>query len=141
MAEVRAAYMRHLTLARVAFKGDGLAQSKLALRGDRPNARAAFLQQARQFYQTLLADAALLAEMTKLTVDQATAEAALATLGDVDAALAAQTKETGEAQAATATPLPPTSTATCATSTASPPSPQTGTTNSAKRSACWNGSS
>ena len=54
---VRRAYTRHVKLARVAFEPGTPGYTRLALAGRRPRSRAAWMAQARQFYDTLLDDA------------------------------------------------------------------------------------
>lgn len=100
-AAARATYMRHLKLARVAFKAGTLGHKKLGLSGKRPEDLAGWMAQATQFYRALLDDAALLQTMSGYTVDQAAAEAARNALLEVEAARASQIQETGEAQVAT----------------------------------------
>lgn len=100
-AAARAAYMRHVTLARVAFKRGTAGYNKLGLAGDRRDELPGWMAQARHFYRNLLAEAALLTKMSTLTLDQPAAEAAQAALDEVEAAQAAQVKESGEAQTAT----------------------------------------
>ena len=101
VAAVQAAYMRHVKLARVAFKAGTLGYKKLGLEGDRRRGLDGSVAQARQFYRALLNDEALLTTMSGYTLDQATVEAAQAALDAVEAARAKQIKETGEAQVAT----------------------------------------
>lgn len=100
-AAARAAYMRHLKLARVAFKPGTAGYVKLQLAGERRKDLDGWTTQARQFYDVLLGDAALLQTMSGYTLDQAAAEAALAVLHEVEKARVMQIKETGEAQLAT----------------------------------------
>ena len=100
-AAARATYIRHLKLARVAFKPGTLGHKKLSLSGKRAEDRAGWMTQANQFYRALLDDAALLETMSGYTLDQVAAETARNTLDAVEEARARQIKETGEAQVAT----------------------------------------
>ncbi len=98
---VRVAYTRHTKLARVAFEPDTPGYTRLALAGRRSRNRAAWMAQARQFYDTLLDDAALLQTTSAYTLDQQTAEATRAALDAVEAAQLKQVKETSKARQAT----------------------------------------
>lgn len=102
-AAFRATYIRHVKLARVAFKPGSDGYLLLGLRGDRPDATPALLAQARAFYQTLLDTPDLLAQTALLSLGEAAANAALALADALDAARTAQQKERGEAQRATRT--------------------------------------
>ena len=100
-AAVRAAYVRHVKLARVAFEPETPGYTRLTLAGRRSRNRAAWMAQARQFYDTLLDDAALLQTTSAYTLDQQTAEATRAALDAVEAAQLKQVKETSKARQAT----------------------------------------
>ena len=100
-AAARATYLRHLKLARVAFKSGTLGHKTLNLAGKRKEDFAGWMAQANQFYRVLLEDTALLQTMSGYTLDQAAAEAAKNALVQVEIAGAAQLRETGEAQVAT----------------------------------------
>ena len=97
----RAAYLRHVALARVAFKEGTAGYTTLGLQGDRADDLPRLLAQGRAFYRGLLGSPALLAAMADFRVDQAAAEAALGEADDAEAAKVAQAKEYGEAQVAT----------------------------------------
>ena len=97
----RAVYLRHVTLARVAFKEGTAGYTTLGLQGDRADDLAGLLAQGRAFYRGLLGSPALLAAMASFNVDQAAVEAALGEADDVEEAKVAQAQEYGEAQVAT----------------------------------------
>ena len=97
----RTGYVRHLRLARVVFEGDAGRAGTLALRGDRPDDRAALLDLARTFYTNALADADAQASLAGVGVDQAALDAGMAAVRAAEAARAAQQQEAGEAQQAT----------------------------------------
>jgi len=90
-----------LKLARVAFRTDVKAQQALALNGMRKRSIAGWLDQAVQFYTNLLADDALVAELSRFAYDAPRLEAEQTLVRQVAEAHAAQARETGEAQAAT----------------------------------------
>lgn len=100
-AALRAAYLRHVKLARVAFQPGSVAYSALGLGGDRADALADLLAQARTFYATISKDADIQAVMDGFMLDAAAVNEALAAVASVEAARAAQAKEIGEAQVAT----------------------------------------
>ena len=97
----RVAYTRHVKLARVAFEPGTPGYTRLALAGRRPRNRAAWMAQARQFYDTLLDDEALLQATSTYTLNREAVEAARAGLNAVEAAQLEQVKATSRAQAAT----------------------------------------
>ncbi len=100
-AAARAAYVRHVKLARVAFEPGTPGYTRLALAGRRRNDRAGWMTQARLFYDTLLDDAALLDATSAYTLDREAVEAAQAALDAVETAQLEQVKATSRAQAAT----------------------------------------
>lgn len=101
VASARATYMRHLKLARVAFKPGTMGYKKLGLAGERRRDIPGFMAEARQFYRVLNEDDALLQAMSGFNVDQGAVDQATEALFNVETAQAAQVKETGEAQVAT----------------------------------------
>jgi hypothetical protein len=100
-AAFRTTYLRHLKLARVAFKPGTPAYLKLGLGGERRDDLVGFVAQARQFYDVLAADAALRQGLARYTVDQAALTAAGAALAQLEAVRLKQLQEAAEAQEAT----------------------------------------
>lgn len=96
----RAAYMRHLGLARLRFRGDAHART-LGLGGERRDDLGGLLMQGRLFYEGLRDNAALAAEMAEWKVTPEVIAGGLAGADAVDAARVAQEKEMGEAEVAT----------------------------------------
>jgi hypothetical protein len=96
-----AGYMRLLKLGRILFKEQHAIYLKLGLVGDRKQSFSGWLTQARQFFQNVLEDAAVLAGYAAYNVPQAKIETALALVDAAEAAQRAQQRETGEAQEAT----------------------------------------
>lgn len=94
-------YRRHVGLARVAFRDNPGAQQELGLLGERKRAYTKWRDQTMSFYDNLLADAALLAEMGRFGVEKEEVEAARRAVDDVVRANADQEREIGEAQRAT----------------------------------------
>lgn len=100
-AQARAAYMRHLAVARVALCGDRGAAQALGLAHARKESHAGWLSQAQQFYANALADSAIgqrLAPYGATTSQLMNAQALVAT---VAAKLAAQQAAREAAQALT----------------------------------------
>ncbi len=95
------AYKRSLQLARVAFKGNTKAQAGLGLNGERKRTYSGWVSQAELFYQGLLGNAALLADMAQFGYDATKLEAEFALVSAVRAAHVEQEREKGEAQDAT----------------------------------------
>lgn len=97
----RAAYVRHLTLARVAFKDDAGAAVALKLGGRRKRSYSGLLDQARQFYDNVLASEARTAAMAAYgQTEEVLGEARALVLAAIDAN-AAQEHEKGDAQRTT----------------------------------------
>lgn len=93
-------YMPHVTIARIVFDRDGTIQ-RLGIKGDRPEAFDAYLQEARRFYDTVAADASLQSALAGRGVDEAAVTAAQADLNQLEALDQAQEREKAEAQQAT----------------------------------------
>lgn len=100
---LRAMYVRHVKLARVAFAPGSGGYVTLGLRGRRAETMPGLLAEARSFYRAIEGSADLQAAMAALTVDAAAVTAGLDQAGAVEAAQVAQQKEMGEAQRATRT--------------------------------------
>lgn len=101
MAALRAMYLRHVKLARVAFAPGTQGFITLGLRGRRARTMPALLAEARTFYRTLGASPELLATTTALSVNEDAVAAGMEQADAVEAALVTQQKEAGEAQRAT----------------------------------------
>ena len=102
-AALRAMYVRHVKLARVAFPAGTEGHVALSLRGERAKGIDGLRAQARSFYRAIEASPDLQAALAPLTVDAAAVTAGLAQVEAVESARVAQQKETGEAQRATHT--------------------------------------
>ncbi len=102
-AALRSAYMRHVKLSRVAFKPGTPAYLKLRLSGERARDTSGLLRQSRTFYATIASTPDIQTALSAFTVDAAAVSGAQDQIAALDAALAAQAKETGEAQMATRT--------------------------------------
>lgn len=100
---LKAMYVRHVKLARVAFAPGTEGYVSLGLRGERARSMPGLLSEARSFYRSIEGSAALQAALAPLTVDAAAVTAGLAQADAVEAAQVAQRKEIGEAQRATRT--------------------------------------
>ncbi len=96
-----AAYMRSLQLARVALKKNAKAQTSLGLMGDRLRSFSGWAGQALLFYDGLLENPDLLAQMSQFGYDTAEVQAELALVKAAHAANTTQEKEKGEAEDAT----------------------------------------
>lgn len=94
-------YIRTLKIARVAFKGNSLAEGALLLRGSRRETLSGWLQQATTFYSNLLAAPDLLAAMEGFGFSRAKLDGEAALVAAVRDANAAHQREKGEAQDAT----------------------------------------
>jgi hypothetical protein len=68
--QVRASYIRHVEMARVAFKDDLAVRDKLGLAAKRKVAHAGWLEQARQFYSYALSDPAILGPLSRFGITQ-----------------------------------------------------------------------
>ena len=99
--EAKTVYIRHVKVARVAFKRSRGTWEELGLSGKRKRTISGWLTQARQFYTNALADPDILTALGEFGITQEKLEAGRALVDDVEAANAAQEKEKGEAQAAT----------------------------------------
>ncbi len=97
----RKVYMNHLKWARLVFEGDARRYTALGLHGEREQARAGLLSQARTFYTNLLADADAVQQMDGVKVGEDALEAGQAAMNAVELALAMRTSEYAEAQAST----------------------------------------
>ena len=94
-------YMRHLAIARVAFKNDPMAQSALVLNGERKRNFAGWLAQTQQFYGSLSEDARLQEPLARFSITpEVVAEARAQIQAVLDANVARET-ERGEAQRST----------------------------------------
>ncbi|HEX9952936.1 MAG TPA: hypothetical protein VGB53_14285 [Rubricoccaceae bacterium] len=97
----KAAYIPHLELARLKFRGVPAA-GVLALKGTRRKDVAGVTMQGRLLYEGLRDDADLGAAMAEWNVGPGVIAAALAAIDGIDRAAVAQAKEAGEAEVATA---------------------------------------
>ena len=103
MSAANKTYMRHVKIARIAFKTDRGAQSALQLTGRRRQTYSGWLQQARVFYKNAIDDAAIKSELAGFGINGASLNSASNAVEEVGTKLAAQLKEKGEAQEATDT--------------------------------------
>lgn len=99
--EVHEAYMLHVRLARIAFRGDLSAQGALQLNGERQRAVAAWLDQTLTFYENVLKAEELADRMTAFGVTDAALRETYAAVQEVAAARREQQRQKGEAQQAT----------------------------------------
>ncbi len=97
----RAAYMRALKIARIAFKGNQTAHTALMLGGKRKQALAGWLEQATVFYANLLSDANLMAAMGSFGYDRGKLEGDQELVQAVVTANLVLEKKKGEAREAT----------------------------------------
>lgn len=98
---VNKTYIRHVKLARVAFKKETVAVAKLALSGERKRSFTGWLGQVQQFYTALAGDTQLQQRLERFGV---TADLIAQVQADIQAVIEANvTRETerGEAQQAT----------------------------------------
>lgn len=100
-AEANDVYMRHLRVARIAFKEDDDAQQQLALAGRRERALAGWIVQVRQFYTNALGDEEVRAALGQFGITSDALEAGLALVDGVAAAKARQQRRKGDALDAT----------------------------------------
>ena len=98
---VNQAYMRHLKLARVAFKKDTVATAKLALLGRRNRSFSGWLGQVQQFYMALASDDRLQQGLARFGVTPAAITQVQADIQATIQANVARETEKGEAQQAT----------------------------------------
>ncbi len=97
------AYKRTLKLARVAFKDNTDAQISLDLNGRRKTTIAGWQEQAEKFYEGILNDPALLADMARFTYDQAKLQSELDLVTAVREAITNANRESSQAIKATQT--------------------------------------
>lgn len=97
-----AAYMQFVKLARIALHGERGVYVKLKLTGSRKRSLPERLNQAKIFYTNVLNDPAVMEKLAAFGITQTKLEAGRQLLTEVEAANAAQKKETGKAQQATA---------------------------------------
>lgn len=101
-AALEALFARHRQIARIVYRRGTDAYRGLALDGRVADATAALVAQAGTFYRILADSPDLAGPLAALTLDAAAIADGLARVEAVQAAVAAQAKETGEAQRATA---------------------------------------
>lgn len=94
-------YSAHRKLAKIAFKNDTQRQTDLKLNDRKPNAYAAWYEQARHFYETLLSDTEAQAELSKYNISGDALQAAQEQVEQTRDLKSEQEKERGEAQEAT----------------------------------------
>lgn len=99
--QANAEYMKHVKIARVAFKNERGAFQKLALDGQRKRTLSGWLGQARQFYSNALSDTHVQNVLLGFGIDVAALTAAQALVDAAEQASAAQESEKGDAQQAT----------------------------------------
>ncbi len=100
--EAHELYMRHITIARVAFKDDVQAQTTLQLNGRRATTVSGWIKQCGNFYHALLANPAWLTVMAGFGQNQEVLEMAMQKVDVVMQDAEAVNKEKGDAQNATA---------------------------------------
>lgn len=100
-ATARTAYARTLKVARIALRGNSLAEGALLLRGERHERLSGWLEQATTFYRNLLDTPDLLAALHPFGYTPAVLAHEVALVEAVRAASIAQQYEKGEAHAAT----------------------------------------
>lgn len=100
-ANAHTVYIRHVTLARVAFKKNMTRFVQLGLQGSRKESFSGWMSQARQFYHAAVSDPAIQADLTAVGISPAALLKAQALVHAADAAAHTQQKEKGEAQEAT----------------------------------------
>lgn len=99
--EARTPYMRHVAVARVAFKNDRDAWHKLGLEGRRPEAFASWLQLAERFYTYALGDADIAARLAEFGLTTEKLQAVKTMVDEVEALEQGQEGRRGEAQETT----------------------------------------
>ncbi|MBP7045079.1 MAG: hypothetical protein KBE23_20165 [Chloroflexi bacterium] len=97
------AYKRTLKLARVAYKDNTDAQISLDLNGRRKTTIAGWQEQAEKFYEGILNDPALLADMARYTYDQTKLQSELDLVTAVRDAITNTNRESSQAVKATQT--------------------------------------
>ena len=98
---MRASYIRHIEMARVAFKEDLAVRDKLGLAAKRKVAHAGWLEQARQFYSYALSDPAILGPLSKFGITQEVLEESQRQLASVLEQNATRWRRKGAARDAT----------------------------------------
>ncbi len=101
MSTANKTYMRHVKIARIAFKSERGIQSALQLTGRRRQTYSGWLQQARVFYENAIADANIKSALAGFGITQTALQDASDLVEQVGTKLASQLKEKGEAQEAT----------------------------------------
>ncbi len=99
--QVWAGYIRHIEMARVAFRDDLAVRDKLGLADKRKDGHAGWLEQARQFYSYALSDPAILQPLGKFGVTQELLEENQRRLASVLEYNAARWRRKGAARDAT----------------------------------------
>ena len=94
-------YMRHLQMARLLFRNDSDAQKDLLMYGRRRQALPAWMEQARTFYENLLASPLFIDRMEAFGVGEDELRAGHALVKEVAEAQRTQNEEESEAQEAT----------------------------------------
>lgn len=89
-AQAHAAYMRHLSVARVALRGDRGAAQALGLAHTREHSRAGWLKQAQQFYANALSDGTIGRKLSRFGATEAQLHDAQRLVAAVSTALVAQ---------------------------------------------------
>ena len=100
-ADLKAQYMRHLKIARIAMKNNRGAEESMQMGGRRKESLSGFLTQAAAFYTNALNDAAVQEALARFNVTKAALKDGKAKVEEVQASYNAQLKEMGEAQQAT----------------------------------------
>jgi hypothetical protein len=101
LEEAEADYIDFVKIARISLRGDRGSYLKLNLDGIRKKSFSGRLSQAKIFYVNALADAGILAKLSKFSVTKEKLEAGKKLIDETEAANAMQKKESGEAQQAT----------------------------------------
>jgi hypothetical protein len=99
--QIWASYIRHLEIARVAFRNDLAVRDKLGLTARRKDGHAGWLEQARQFYSYALSDAAILRPLSGFGITQVVLEECQRQLAAVQEHNAARWRHKGAARDAT----------------------------------------
>ena len=94
-------YMRHVKIARIAFKDNRAVFQALGLNGDRKRSVSGWLSQVKQFYANAQADTAVQEGLNRFGITLEKLQAASQLVNQVETAYAVQNKEMGEAQQAT----------------------------------------
>ena len=102
-AAAHTAYIRHLTLARIAYEHEVGRTHQLGLSGRRQRTHDGWMGQAEQFYTAALNDPTIQAELATVGITLASLQAGQDLVAGVAAAWQNKEKEYGEAQAATQT--------------------------------------